>query len=598
MKNRISPKAEQKFKRSLVYQLISSRYVFIYLLLLNFILAIPGLWVPYYNIDELTNAIFARFILSDEMGLKDFLGNTYFLTHYLYAAIGWLFGLESLVPVHVSHAVWKAGTIFALYWAGRELSDRRVGLWTALLYCLGSYAFMSKDFHTPSAESFSLLPAALCAGFLFRGMNQERFFDYFLAGLCAAIATLFKAPMGITIVAIILTIVIRYKKATQNILVSGFGFGVGMFLPLLFYWPLTDAVVLMLSKLNETNSYIQSYTGISYLYWIFKYFIRTALVLLCLFVLTIFSTQSLRTLTNLRLKHRNYWQKIFFLLSWLLLLGFAVSLGGRVFYHYYVFLLAPLSLMAGAGMKAFNTRLWAYYHHKTKPDERFYFLKTVREQITLMLFLPTLIFSIEGALNASTRPVNVDETISYIKQHTNPDDKIYVWGNLPQIYFYSGRQPATTHFWSDILAGTSPGSPAMEYMRATGKNLTLTQKLIKDFDPDVFQQMNIGQLNEESTLYQINENELFTLEEMLNRIHHPYWKKVFKDFFTHPPELFLDTSPTNVRGFGHTPINRYELLKHFVLDNYKAEAIRNHIIIYRLKKTSKLGRSARDSYEE
>ena len=53
----------------------------------HLLLSLPGLWVPYFNIDELTNALYARFINAGMVGLKDFLGSTYLLTHYLYALV-------------------------------------------------------------------------------------------------------------------------------------------------------------------------------------------------------------------------------------------------------------------------------------------------------------------------------------------------------------------------------------------------------------------------------------------------------------------------------------------------------------------------------
>lgn len=566
---------------------LSLRWRLIFLLLAHFVLATPGLWVPYYNIDELTNSIYAKFILDGTLSLRDFVGSTYLLTHYLYALTGSLFGFDSLAPLHMTHTLWKGFTIVALFWAGRELADEKAGWWSAVFYTFGSLCFLSKDFHTPSAESFSLLPAALCAGFFFRALNRGCLFSLFGSGALAGTAALFKAPMGVLIVALLLTILVRRQAIWENALVCAAGFVVFLFLQAAFVLPLGEGFAVLWNKIGETHSvYIQSYDGISLLYWLFKFFIRTGIVAMGLFTVTLFAIQSGRVLFRMRKKTRVYWQKIFFLCVLGIMLWYVVSLGKRVFFHYYVFMLVPLCLMAGAGVKMFDSRLIAYLKHKSPESTPFFFMRFVREHVWIFLLLPTIGFSIEGAFNYSTLPPDVSSGIQYIRSRTSEADKIYVWGNAPQLYFFGDRQPATVYFWSDTLAGTSPGSPAMEYVRATGKKLTLSEKLIKDFQARVFQEKNVTNLFEENRLYDIRESELFTLEELVQKIDQPYWRKVFRDFFANPPELFIDTAPTNLRGFGHYPIQRYELLKRFVLDNYRVEAVVDRMIFYRLNRSS------------
>jgi hypothetical protein len=559
------------------------------ILLFNLVLAVPSLWVPYYNIDEITNAIYAKFILSGQLKLCDFVGNTYFLTHYIYAVIGKLFGFSSLIPVHVFHAFWKCLTILALYHAGRELGGRKVGLWAALFYCVGSLCYMSKDFHTPIAESFSLFPAALAAGAVFRGMNRHRWIDYFLAGIFAAAATLFKTPMGVTIVALNLLILVRRNGFVVHFLAVNAGFFSLLILPILLVSPFGYGFHYLAERLHEVNSvYIQSYDGMSRLYWILKFLMRTAMVLGASLGMTVFAIYPYRTLLSWRKRHRDYWQKISFLFIWAFLLWLTVCIGERVFYHYFVFLFVPLPLLAAAGIKAFDTRLCVQASFKQRPRlkaddrEEFYFLRFVRRHLFLFLGIPLLAFSIDGAFNFSTMPPKLDAIIDFVQKQTKPGDPIYVWGSTPQIYFYADRQPATTAFWSEFFSGSSPGSPAMEYIRATGQNLTLSDRLIKDLNANVFKRKRVSKLTPETTLYDIEENELFTLSELLERIENKYWRKVFADFFLRPPVLFIDSSPLNIHGFGNYPIYRYELVKRFILDNYRLLGRVNDMYVYRL----------------
>lgn len=551
---------------------------------LSLILSAPGLWVPYYNIDELTNSIYGRFIAGGELGLPDFVGNTYILTHYLYAWVVGVFGWDSMVPMHVVHALWKCLTVFALAWAGTSLGDRRTGAWSALFYGLGSISFLSKDFHTPSAESFSLLPAALGAGFFFRALNRGSARNFFFAGALIAVATLFKAPMGITAAVMGLTLLVRYRGFWRDAPACAAGFILTLAVPAFLVTPFGEGFRLMVAKVEETNSaYIQSYEGLSYLYSVLKLAIRTAIVLGSLFAVSALALQNRRALFHLKRRQRDHWLKIFFLSVWFFALIFAVSLGGRVFYHYYVFLLVPLVLLAGTGIKHFDARVVAFDRREGALDAGFAFLRFMRGRIGYFLAVPALVFSVEGAFNVSTTLPKVARIVDYVREHTSPDDRIYVWGNVPQIYFDSQRLPSTVYFWSDILAGTSPGSPAMEYVRATGESLTLTQQLRKDFQAKVFDKMVASELSNGTALSAIGEDELFTLDELLTRIDHPYWRKVFRDFFREPPKLFIDTSPSNIRGFGFSPISKFELLKRFILDNYEPVGVIDDMVVYRLR---------------
>ena len=88
---------------------------------------------------------------------------------------------------------------------------------------------------------------------------------------------------------------------------------------------------------------------------------------------------------------------------------------------------------------------------------------------------------------------------------TNPDDPIYVWGSVPEIYWASGRRPATRFLTSSFLTGNYPGRPA--------------------------DQANTGDDTEQA------------------------WNDFYADFTAHPPKYFVDTSPAKVRGAQYYPIS-------------------------------------------
>jgi len=556
----------------------------------HLLLSLPGLWVPYFNIDELTNALYARFINAGMVGLKDFLGSTYLLTHYLYALVYSFTEKNNMLPMHIVHTFWQAGTIGALYGAGSLLGNKKTGLWAAWFYCVFAHGFLSKDFYTPSAESLSLFPAVLCAIFVIRAFKNRATLDYLLVGVFAAIAASFKAPMACVLLAAVLAFLIGGGFCLRGFLALGFGFVCVIILPVCLVEPFGSGFGLMRDKFTETNTlYIQAYEGFSFLYWFIKFVIRTTLVLSASFAMTVFAVYGIRPVFRLGRFKSDDFRHTLFLFLWLVLLWFTIALGKRVFYHYFVFLLGPLSLLAAEGVRFWDERQPGAAKRVSRG--KIWLLATlghVRKHMVLLMALPASLFFIEAACNFSTMPNDVTSSIEYVKQHTSGADRIYIWGNVPQLYFYSERLPSTAYFWSDVLAGTSPGSPAMEYVRATNRNLNVQTMLMKDFQPHVFGPQENDFAADSNHLTGISETELFTVAEILERIDHPYWKKVFADFLTRPPTLFIDSSPANIRGFGYFPIEKYELLKRFVEDNYRQETVVDGMIVYRLRSAGRL----------
>lgn len=553
---------------------------------LNVLILIHGLWVPFYNVDEVTNAIYARFINEGRLGLADFLGNTYLLTHYLYVLAFRIFNGNSLALVHTIHIVYRSFTIYALYLCGRNLKGERTGLWAALFYCLFSTCFMSKDFHTPSAESFTLFPAALSALFLFKGLDHSKARDFALSGFFIGLATLFKIPIGITIVAMNFILLFQSKKKFFHLFVVNISFLVTILSPAFFMMPFGHGFVLMWNKIQETNaSYISVHSDLNFLYWVFKFIIRTLLMMAATLVVSFFAMIATKRVFWQKNKHTPAWQKHLFVFFSLMLMLYVVTIGKRIFYHYYVFCLVPLCLLAAIGYDSFKSIISAVNKDiKVRDPKRVAVYQFVQRHLVFFLAFPTFLAFCDGALNFSTLPQPVSSAVQYIQQNTKETDRLYVWGNLPQIYFFTGRQPATPYFWTELLVGSTNSSAALEYVIATRKKLKLDEMLMTDMKPNFIQnQKPTGGDIKPSQMSYLNENDLFTVEELLELMPtDSYWHKVFKDFLVQPPTYIIDTSEKNIRGFGYYPINNYPVMRQFILSRYKMETTRDGLVLYRL----------------
>src|SRR3990167_8538279 len=521
-----------------------------FLFLCSFLIRTPTFNFHFLNIDELTNGIFASFILDHQLNLKDFLGNTYLLTHYLYVLVYFIFGKNNLLAIHVMNALWNASTSLVLYFCGKKLTNsHRGGLFAGYYHAFFSIAF------------FFFL------GFIKNKSSKSLFFS----GLFIGVSCLFKSPSGIIIVPLILAIIFYSEKPLGHSLIALLGLILTLSVPYLiqgdFYHSIKDGFY-QIRGINK--GYIQAYSEIPFTYWLIKYLIRTLLIFMAMLPVTYLAFRSVKIYFKDRISIPNY-ESIahIYLFLWLLSMWFVVTLGKRIFYHYFIFIIPPLCLMAAITIGAKKISVKNILKSKTL------FL------VHLVGLASIIAFFSDGVLRWSVSHQTFPAAINYIKTYSKPHQPIFVWGLLPQIYYLSSRKPASTMIWADSLAGFSPGTPAMEYMRITGKKLTIPEEVLKDLAP---YKENISK-NDPITKNRIsflNENELLTIHEVLSRIDNPLWQKLFSDFFKTPPVIFIDTSTHGARGFSSYPLAHYELLKKFIIDNYHFIGIYDGLSFYQL----------------
>jgi hypothetical protein len=199
---------------------------------------------------------------------------------------------------------------------------------------------------------------------------------------------------------------------------------------------------------------------------------------------------------------------------WTLSAAVSVAVGLRFFGHYYLQLLPPLALLA-AGALSRGSVLWA-------------------KRAVAFALVVGLGFSIAGYIYRPGVPEPNYESVSrYLATTTNPDDPIYVWGSVPEIYWASGRRPATRFLTSSFMTGTYPGRPPKDANTGTD-----TQSAWEDF---------------------------------------------FEDFKAHPPKYFVDTSPAKVRGAQYYPISNFPRLEHIIDTQYKYVVTIDGIDVYKRK---------------
>lgn len=145
-----------------------------------------------------------------------------------------------------------------------------------------------------------------------------------------------------------------------------------------------------------------------------------------------------------------------FISVWFLFCALSVCPGWRFFGHYFIQVFPALSVLAGAGCVGFFDR-------RTGPNKSIFLNLLIYSYIIISVFNAN--FSYIKYLRKETRyshslgrkglEVAVGE---YIKDNTATDDKIFVWGFCPQIYWHSGRLPAVKDILCEFTTGYSPGT--------------------------------------------------------------------------------------------------------------------------------------------
>ena len=193
----------------------------------------------------------------------------------------------------------------------------------------------------------------------------------------------------------------------------------------------------------------------------------------------------------------------------------SVAVGLRFFGHYYMQLVPPLALLAAGALVARQPQVgrrarwpWRSRPASCSPRPGTSTIRACRSRTT-------------NRCRATSR------------RTTNPDDPIYVWGSVPEIYWASGRRPATRFLTSSFLTGNYPGRPPKD--ANTGGDTKAA------------------------------------------------WDDFFKDFTAHPPKYFVDTSPAKLRGAQYYPISNFPRLEHIIDTQYRYVVTIDDIVVYKRK---------------
>ncbi len=211
-------------------------------------------------------------------------------------------------------------------------------------------------------------------------------------------------------------------------------------------------------------------------------------------------------------------------LAWLAAMVPALAAGGRFFPHYYLMPLPPVCLLAAPGFLAIA-------------DGRSRRLRLV-EAFTALGVAVTIVlswgwYSIKPGLADSQR--SYTSVAAYVRAHTARDDRIFVWGNSPEIYVYADRVMATRFAFCNYMTGKIWGTAAA--------------------DTDIL------------------DTDRFAVPRA--------WDELVADLGRTPPAVIVDAAAGRLDGFGLNAAPRYPDLWEIIQRAYRQEAVIEGVPVYR-----------------
>lgn len=427
------------------------KYWLVLLFVIVFFLRLPSLFEPFTYGDE---GIYLTLGQAARRGLvwyRDIHDNKPPML-YLLAALAGNFSTYRLILF-----VWSFVTIFIFYKLADFIFPKNK---SAIITSTAAFAVLT-SIHTfegnvANAENFMLLPIILGLLLILRGLDLNglkadlrRFLLFFSSGILFSLAALFKVPAAFDLVAalvfILLVADISKKKNYKALITNNILLLLGFFLPILLtfiYYAYQNALNQYLTAAFFQNvPYLSSWAqdkpqvGGLPLPLLFRGFLVSALIV-SLFILK----KKVSLASRLIL--------IWFAFSW-----FATLLSSRPYPHYLIQILPPLCFSLGLFFirpskslrKLITPKLIPVFllatliitkiafHFWSYPNLPYYF--NFYQYVLKLKSRQQYFFDFDPRADA------IYQVANYLRTHTLPDEKIFIWGTNPSIYALSRRLP-------------------------------------------------------------------------------------------------------------------------------------------------------------
>jgi hypothetical protein len=461
--------------------------MFAVLLVVAAALRMPAFFVEVFNSDETFLATQAEVINDGGRLYEDAADRKPPLVPYVYAVTFAVTGTSALWSVRMAAMLAVVATAMLLGAEARRRWGDRAGWVAALLLVFASVAFAPQDGQAANFEIF-MLPAMTAAMVLAaRGRSVG-------AGIAVAVATLAKQTGAATLIPVLYLLWRARGRRGAGEALAGFGLPLGLVALLMGPSDVLFWVVL------GNGSYFGLGSASAYVLGLF---------LVMTFAFVACNLPIVWTVPRAWRERREHGETDLWL--WLLSAALAVAVGFRFFGHYYLQLLPPLCLISAG---ALSRRPW-----------------TVARRTVALAAAIGVGFGIFGFFARPWADNPKYQAVSeFLDTHKTERDRIFVWGHMPEIYWASGRLPA-----SGIL---SSGFPVGDWGSRPEGDLE-------------------SRAPTEGT-----------------------YEKMLLDLRTNRPKYLMDTTDAKIRGSQYAPMSDYPALQRFVKRGYQHVRTIDGIAIY------------------
>jgi 4-amino-4-deoxy-L-arabinose transferase-like glycosyltransferase len=431
---------------------------------------------------------------------------------WVYAATFRIFGTYQMTAIHIVALLFIAATCLLLLLIGRRLSSSRAGLLAAVLYGVLT-AQGNPGLQAANAEVLMMLPlvASVLVMLQRRWMWSGALLVAAIAFKQVAAANLLLVPAGIILLEperARLRAAIRFAAGLAAALLLGAAI-LELTSSLTGFWHWTVASLYGFAAMNWKPD--QLWFRVRYS---LPYFIGGTAVIWAAAIAFATRWRGLQVAERV-------------VLVWLAVSAVGSVAGGHLFYHYFVQVMGPLALVGGIAID------WALGSSQHAPGKYFLGPRWIAAAIVVGVAVPTVAW---GAYDVNADPLTYDvappvpqhaQVAAYIKANSRLEDRIFVWGDSPNLYVESDR----------LMASRFPG-----FLRGFARGSGLPPNNW-DTAPDV-------------------------------------WAELQADLARNPPALIVDTAAAGWSDFAMYPMRNYPVLQDLVTTKYHLVAVVDGVAIY------------------
>jgi len=486
-----------------------------------FLLRLPSVFRPTWNMDEGTNACIADVILDGGMPFRDAIEHKPPVTYYAYAAGFALFGRNNMLAIHLLLCLLVAvigGVVFAI---ARLAAGDRCGLLAAALFAVLSCSlFAPMDLMAAHTEWFLILFTCLGSYFFLRVWAGANGWLLLGSGCCYGLAMLSKQPAALDVLAafgfLLFLSILRGRSWPRLVFRAGL-LGIGCVLPML-------ATVLYFYHREALEDLI---------FWVWTYntkyyvptgdpsdrlkpvFVIARRLTIWFFPVMILCVAGVYRFTRAFFGARRDCKEDYglFFVMWTVLSVTGASLSGRGFGHYFIQAIPGLALLAAAMLETLLSSTPRTLAHR---------LRLVAIGAACMLALP-MGARLYQSFSRSERPER--ELVSYLKAISGEQERIFVWGFYPEIYVLADRMPVSRYVYCNFLTGLIPWTNA-------GSGVDTSQHIVPGS-----------------------------------------WDNLMEELHRRLPVCIVDTSPGGHRAYGKYPPSQFPRLDGFLGRFYRQDRV-------------------------